>query len=87
MANTWRDEAKERLWRERLTRQGSSDLTVREFCQREGVMESSFYAWRRTIAERDRTSDLQSGVRRVSGMPGFVPIVVEIGMKTGPTLE
>jgi RHS repeat-associated protein len=76
MANTWRDEAKERLWRERLTRQGSSDLTVREFCQREGVMESSFYAWRRTIAERDRTSDRQSGVRRPRGVPAFVPMVV-----------
>ncbi len=50
MANTWRDEGKERLWRERLKRQGSSDLTVREFCQREGVTESSFYACRRTIA-------------------------------------
>lgn len=41
MANTLRDGAKERRWRERLERQRSSSVTVRGFCQREGCVGSA----------------------------------------------
>ena len=65
MANVQRDAEKERRWRELLNRQASSDLSVREFCKREGLTESQFYAWRRTSGERDSESS-----------PSFVPVVV-----------
>jgi hypothetical protein len=45
---------KERFWRDVLRNQGKSGLNVREFCRGEGLKESAFYFWKRTIAERDR---------------------------------
>ncbi len=48
-----RDVGKERLWRDRLTRQASSGQSVRAFCQEEGVKESAFFYWRREIARRN----------------------------------
>ena len=53
MPNTMRDAAKERFWRGALMRFAASRLSVRAFCRRESLAESAFYAWRRTIAERD----------------------------------
>ncbi|HEX4000847.1 MAG TPA: hypothetical protein VHX65_20030 [Pirellulales bacterium] len=48
-----RDPGRERFWREALAQFGGSGLSVREFCRREKLGEPLFYAWRRTIAERD----------------------------------
>jgi len=53
MANTRRDAAKEAYWRGVVERQVTSGLSVRHFCRNEQLTESQFYAWRRTIAERD----------------------------------
>ncbi|HIF33443.1 MAG TPA: hypothetical protein EYQ75_17715 [Planctomycetaceae bacterium] len=36
-----------------LEEHGQSKLTVRVFCQREGLSEPSFYSWRKKIAKRD----------------------------------
>jgi hypothetical protein len=55
MANTRRDPKLEARWRDALRRQRASGLTVQSFCRREGLSESSFYAWRRAIAERGAT--------------------------------
>jgi transposase len=70
MANLRRDVAKERWWREALRRQAVSGLSVREFCGREKLAESAFYAWRRVVAERDaeRTTKGQTSA--------FVPLTV-----------
>lgn len=70
MANRQRNSAKEVSWREILKRFSTSGLSVREFCQREQVAESAFYAWRRTIAERDGTR------KPTSKTPAFVPAVI-----------
>lgn len=67
MAKQPRDPAKEVYWREVLTRYASSGLSVREFCKRERLTESQFYAWRRTIGERSEPG---------SARPSFVPAVV-----------
>ena len=67
MAKHQRDPAKEAYWRKLLGRFAGSGLSVREFCKREQLTESAFYAWRRTIGERDD--------RRSPG-PAFVPAVV-----------
>lgn len=53
-------------WREMLRRQPHSDLTVRDFCEMEGVSTASFYNWRRRLAETERVADV----------PAFVPISV-----------
>jgi transposase-like protein len=44
----------EAVWRERLARFQSGDLTVAEFCRREGVSNPSFYQWRKRLGKRDR---------------------------------
>ena len=43
----------EAWWRERVRRQAASGLSVRRFCEAEGLGEASFYAWRRTLQARE----------------------------------
>ncbi len=69
MANRQRDRKGEARWRELLARHVSSGLSVRVFCQQEKLNESSFYAWRRTIAERDQVS-------AICEAPPFVPAAI-----------
>ncbi len=67
MAKHQQDPAKEAYWRKVLKRFATSGLSVREFCKREQLTESQFYAWRRTIGEREDAGNAQ---------PAFVPAVV-----------
>lgn len=80
MAKSQRDPAKEESWRNTLQRFAASGLSVREFCQREQLTESAFFAWRRTIGERDETGDSR---------PAFVPAVMagESPNETSITIE
>ena len=64
-------------WREMLKRQPHSELTVRDFCEMEGVSTASFYNWRRRLAEAERVTDA----------PAFVPISVARQPQTIPCLE
>ena len=48
-----RSAAKERYWRKHVGDQARSGLTARAYCQRKGLSEPSFYAWRRELARRD----------------------------------
>src|ERR1700739_2127018 len=49
-----RDAGKEQFWRRMLGLWRQSRCSVRDFCVEHGVSEPSFYAWRRSIAQRDR---------------------------------
>jgi len=71
MANNERDGAKERFWRDALQRCATSGLSGRAFCRREKLGEGSFYAWRRTISERDGHRP-----RATKAPPAFVPAVI-----------
>jgi hypothetical protein len=81
MAERQRDLEKERCWREVLARQASSGLSGRAFCRQEQLAESAFYAWRRTIGQRD--------VQRASAKacPAFVPVAVTGSPRAGFVLE
>jgi transposase-like protein len=50
--NKQRDDAKERFWRRVVRQWRYSKLSVRAFCQDQGLSESNFYAWRRTLRQR-----------------------------------
>jgi len=50
------DPAKEKFWRKTLRGFAASGQGVRAFCAARGLTEPSFYAWRRTIAQRGRKS-------------------------------
>jgi transposase-like protein len=77
-----RDRGKERLWRRLLQLWRRSGLTVRAFCAEHQINEPSFFAWRRTIADRDRqraaarhdgaAADERPSTRR----PTFVPLQI-----------
>lgn len=73
----------EQQWRERLRRFDRSDLTVLEFCEREGVSTSNFYVWRRRLAP-----DPMPGPRpaRSAERPLFVPVSVR-SAATGVQIE
>ncbi len=96
MANGQRDKKLETRWRRLLRRQATNGMSVRQFCRVEGVSEASFYAWRRTIAQRDRQ---QNGAinsenkplcqrkskpanfpHEINAQPPFVPITLDARM-------
>jgi hypothetical protein len=47
-----RSRQREDYWRQIVTGQPASGLSIRKWCQRQKVTEASFYAWRRTLARR-----------------------------------
>ena len=61
-----RSRTREAFWREQVQRQRASGLNVRRFCQERGLSEPSFYAWRRTLAQRER----------VAATSQFVPVML-----------
>jgi transposase-like protein len=46
MDQTGRQRRSESAWREIVTRQAQSGLTVQDFCEREGLKAASLYGWR-----------------------------------------
>lgn len=71
-----RDEAKERLWRERMEERAASGLNVRARCRREGVRESAFYSWRGELARRDREGErVDLREEHTQRAPQFVRVV------------
>ena len=79
---------KELHWREVLERYSGSDVSVREFCSREGVSEPSFYAWRKKLGMRKNGSARPRPARgrndRSDNGRLFVPLQV---LDTTATLE
>jgi hypothetical protein len=78
---------KELLWRDILSRQAGSDLSIREFCAIEGISEPSFYSWRKKLGAR-RNGRGPGATRRQKDAPEngqlFVPLQLVEG---GPSLE
>jgi transposase-like protein len=52
-----RDTEKENYWKAQLTLWQQSGLSVRAFCKEHGIVETSFYAWRRELIIRAREDD------------------------------
>jgi transposase-like protein len=63
---------REHYWRRHIDQQRASRLNVRDYCRRRGLHEHSFYAWRRTIAERDRLAKPAPPV----AASAFLPVAV-----------
>lgn len=65
MARRWqRDHGKERYWRRMLRLWGRSGHTIRDFCAAHQLAEPLFYAWRRTIQQRDQQAERTAKSRR-----------------------
>ena len=52
-----RDLRKEQYWRQLIQRWQASGLSIRAFCRQHHLATPSFYAWRRTLRERDRSAE------------------------------
>mgnify|MGYP005651368167 CR=1 FL=1 len=82
----------ERKWRELIERQRLSGESVRAFCRKHELRETSFYYWRRELKLRDREA---ASKRETS--PAFAPVVlieelggpapIEIVLKDGATVR
>lgn len=68
---TRRDHGKEQRWREAIAEQQRGGESVRAFCLRHQLHETSFYYWRREIGLRDREVQDKSKAR-----PGLAPVVL-----------
>jgi transposase-like protein len=68
-----RDPTKEQFWRRMLGQCQRSGLSVRAFCQEHDLSEASFYAWRRTRADRDAPTPAFVPVEIVPEMPSLAP--------------
>ena len=51
-----RDPRKEQFWRRWIRQWQRSGLGVQAFCTRHGLAVATFYAWRRTLAQRDTSA-------------------------------
>ena len=67
-----RDPRKEQHWRRLLERWQRSGLSVRAFCRRHRLAEPTFYTWRRTLGEGDRTTNGSQGPGAVTFLPVHV---------------
>jgi transposase-like protein len=82
-----RDLGKEQFWRGLLRQWDGRKQTVREFCAEHGVSQPSFYAWRRTIAQRDQQSAARpKATKAAEDRTAFVPVKV-MGPTPNPMLE
>jgi hypothetical protein len=71
MARRGERSSKEQFWRGMVALwQRTREQSIRAFCEVHGLSEQSFYAWRRTIAERDQMA------ARKDELPTFVPLRV-----------
>ena len=73
-----RDLQKESLWRQRLTAQAASGLTIAAWCRRNAVAGSLFHFWKRTIARRNE-GRLKPGIKspaRPKDSVVFAPVVL-----------
>ena len=67
-----RDPRKEQSWRERIERWRRSGLSVRAFCQQQHLAIPSFYAWRRTLQQRDRLNPTTPAPQPLTFLPVHV---------------
>lgn len=80
------DGGKESYWRRVLEQWRCSGRTVRWYCLQHGLSEPSFYAWRRSIQQRDWQAARSGQHRPVTrdSVATFVPVTV---VAPAPALE
>jgi len=64
-----RDPEKEKYWRRQIAQWQESGLSVRAFCKELGVVETSFYAWRRELIIRAREDNEPEELVAVGNTP------------------
>lgn len=73
-------EATRDKWRELIRRQADSDDTVQEFCRKQGVATSSFYAWKKKL--RENAGKNAVSVFTPVTVLGHSPAVIEVRFRS-----
>ena len=76
MSNNKRSAEKEAFWREVLQQYQRSGLSVRSFCERKGIAEQSFYAWRKKLKSRDAEREAPSQRSEHRQQQSLIPLSV-----------
>jgi hypothetical protein len=71
-----RDPARKRFWRRTIRNQQQSGLSVRDFCQREGLKDGAFRWWRQELQRRDEEPSIAPRRERAEATPAFLPVRV-----------
>jgi transposase len=71
-----RDPAREKFWRRTIRDQQRSGLSVRDFCQRQGLKDWTFRWWRQELARRDRVPSMAPASGQTEAAPVFLPVQV-----------
>jgi len=68
-------------WRERIADQESSSLSVKEFCNKRGLAECSFYSWRKRLRNTEpvRFALVERAAQREPASGAHVEIVLASG--------
>ena len=79
------------FWKMVLETFTSSGLSVRQFCQQEGLSEASFYSWRKRLSTHQKPDTNQTPLQpepfiQVS-MPPAKPMGLELVLSSGHTLR
>lgn len=97
-----RDLALERAWRKRMREYQRSGLTIREFCEQQGVVAHQFCWWRSELKRRDAKSTLmdkrashKKSARRAKrdDQPSshasrrFVPVEIQPSLRSDASIE
>lgn len=74
-------------WRLHLKKQPRSGLTIEKYCEREGIVAGTFYAWKRRLKSLEATAVSQHhkssrktgrGRRRAKTVSGFVQVPLPV---------
>lgn len=71
-------------WRRLLAEQEQGGGRIREFCQRHGVSEHSFYAWRKRLG---RETPVTFALVETNRAASAVPDMIEVALITGERLR
>ena len=86
------DAYQQQFWQMVLETFKSSKLSVRQFCQQEGLTESAFYSWRKKLTASSETTedeqkDMSSSAFIEVAMPKNDTVVLELILSSGNTLK
>lgn len=82
-------EEQRQFWQMALEDWQASGLSVRQFCQQEGLAAPSFYAWRKRLTQAPKDGSGPSPARDFIEltMPGSGPVALELALVSGNTLK
>jgi transposase len=82
-----RDPRKEQQWRHWIRQWQRSGLSVRAFCARHYLSQPSFYAWRRTLQQREAATPALVPVRVLPDETSAPPSSLEVVLARGRCLR